>query len=67
MIENDKLLWNGKRRQTNTKCFILLEIIIFKILSFSRKRQTRTVQWFIPAYDEHKVKYKIVSDKFSKT
>ena len=67
MIENDKLLWNGKRRQTNTKCFIdiLLEIIIFKILSFSRKRQTRTVQWFIPAYDEHKVKYKNVSNKYS--
>ena len=43
MIENCKILWNGKRKQTNTKCFIdiLLEIMTLKILSFSRKRQIR--------------------------
>ena len=41
MIENDKILWYGKRRQTNTKIFIdiLLEIMTFMILSFSRTRQ----------------------------
>ena len=39
MIENDKILWYGIRRQTNTKRFILLEIMTFMILSFSRTRQ----------------------------
>ena len=35
MIENCKILWNGKLKQTNTKCFIdiLLEIMTFQILS----------------------------------
>jgi len=43
MIENCKILWNEKPRQTNTKCFIdiLLEIMTFQILSFSRERQIR--------------------------